>query len=181
MWRPIWTSIAMLSAIFLLAGCGDGGGSQAGKQHHAHEESRGAKLTLHPESGSGVSGNAAFEDVSKGVRVDLELRNLPESGTFYLAHIHPGTCAQGEEEEHHEHGEQREEGEGHEHMEHGDEIEYPLTQVKSGSKGEGSSTTTLGNTSLEKLFSGEPKHVNVHEAGTGDPPVLTCANLKREG
>jgi hypothetical protein len=66
-------------------------------------------------------------------------------------------------------------------MEHGDEIEYPLTQVKSGSKGERSSTTTLENTSVEKLFSGEPKHVNVHEAGAGDPPVLTCANLTRKG
>jgi hypothetical protein len=178
--RPILIAIAMLSAIFLLAGCSGGGGSQTGKQHHAHG-TNGAKLALQPEGGSGVRGTAAFEDVSNGVRVDLELRDLPKSGTFYLVHIHPGTCAQGEEEEHHEQGEHHEEGEGHEHMEHGDEIEYPLTQVKSGSKGERSSTTTLENTSVEKLFSGEPKHVNVHEAGAGDPPVLTCANLTRKG
>jgi len=32
--RPILVSIATLSAIFLLAGCGSGG-SQTGKHHHA--------------------------------------------------------------------------------------------------------------------------------------------------
>ena len=31
------------------------------------------------------------------------MRNLPEPDTLYLAHIHPGTCAEGEEEEGHEH------------------------------------------------------------------------------
>jgi hypothetical protein len=50
--------------------------------------------------------------------------------------------------------------------------------VKSDSEGQGSSTTTLRETSVEKLFSGEPKYVNVHKAGSGNPPILTCANLK---
>jgi hypothetical protein len=49
--------------------------------------------------------------------------------------------------------------------------------VRSNARGEGSSTTKLDHTSIEKLFSGGPKHVNVHEAGAGDPPVLTCADL----
>ena len=61
---------------------------------------------------------------------------------------------------------------------HGGEIEYPLSQVRSDSEGQGSSTTTLRETSVEKLFSGEPKYVNVHKAGGGNPPILTCANLK---
>jgi hypothetical protein len=65
---------------------------------------------------------------------------------------------------------------GHEHG-GGGAIEYPLSQVKSDSEGHGSSTTTLRETSVEKLFSGEPKHVNVHEAGSGNPPILTCADL----
>jgi len=57
----------------------------------------------------------------------------------------------------------------------------PLWQVKSDTEGHGSSTTTLCETSVEKLFSGVPKHVNVHEAGSGKPPILACADLKRAG
>jgi hypothetical protein len=53
--------------------------------------------------------------------------------------------------------------------------------VKSNSEGRGSSTTRLHDTSFEKLFSGEPKHVNVHKAGTGNPPILACADLERAG
>ena len=154
----------MLSTIFLLVGCG-GGGSQAHNEHHAHQ-SHSATLALHPEGDSGVSGTASFEDVSDGVVVKLRLRDLPKPSTLYLSHVHPGTCAEGEDHEHHEHGE---------------EIEYPLSQVKSNSGSDGSSTTTLQNTTVGKLFSGAPKHVNVHEAGSGDPPVLTCADLKRAG
>jgi hypothetical protein len=96
---------------------------------------------------------------------------LPKPNTLYLAHIHPGACAQEEKE-----GEMHEE-----HHEHGEAIEYPLSEVKSGSEGEGSSTTTVRKTSVHKLFSGKDKHVNVHEAGAGNPPVLSCADLKRAG
>jgi hypothetical protein len=53
--------------------------------------------------------------------------------------------------------------------------------VKSDKEGHGSSTTTLREASVKKLFSGEPKHVNVHEAGSGNPPILSCADLKRAG
>jgi hypothetical protein len=54
--------------------------------------------------------------------------------------------------------------------------------VKSDSEGHGSSTTTLRETTVEELFSGEPKRVvNVHEAGSGNPPILTCAELKETG
>jgi len=178
-----------LPAIFLVAGCSGGGGSQTEKEHHAHEGGHGAKLAMSPEGGSGVKGTATFEDALGGITVELALRNLPKPDTLYLAHIHPGTCAQGEEEEPHgkhheeegqahehgEHGEQAEEGKGHEH---GEEIEYPLSQVKSNSEGNGSSTTTLHDTSVEKLFSGGPKHVNVQEAGSADPPILSCADLR---
>jgi hypothetical protein len=150
----------VLSAIFFLVGC-SGGGSQD-EQDHAHQ-SDSAKLDLHPEHDSGVSGTVSFEDIPDGVLVELELRNLPKPETFYLAHIHPGTCTQGKEEE--------------ENHEHGEEIEYALSQVKSDSEGRGSSTTTLRGTSVEKLFSGEAKHINVHAAGTGNPPILTCADL----
>jgi hypothetical protein len=81
-------------------------------------------------------------------------------------------------EEHHEHGGHHEEEEGQAHAEHGEEIEYPLSEVKSDAKGHGSSTTTVHKTSVHELFSGKDKHVNVHEAGSGNPPVLSCADLK---
>jgi hypothetical protein len=35
----------------------------------------------------------------------------------------------------------------------------------------------LKDTSMERLFTGELKHLNVHVAGSGDPPVLACAEL----
>jgi hypothetical protein len=185
--------IMTLSAIFLLlVGCGSGSSQgQGGQQDHATDhQSANVMLNMHPEGNSGVSGTASFEDTSDRVIVKLDLRNLPKPETLYLAHIHPGTCAEGESHEHG--GAHGEEGYGHEHggstHEHGGgthehgaaEIEYPLSQVKSDSEGRGSSTTTLHETSVDKLFSGEPKHVNVHEAGSGNPPILTCAELTKQ-
>jgi hypothetical protein len=183
--------IMAFSATFLLVGCAGGGsqGQEGGHEDHTtHHQGANVKLTLHPEHNSGVSGTASFEDTSDGVLVKLDLRNLPKPNTFYLAHIHPGTCAEGATHEHggahgaeghgqehsHEHG-----GASHEHG--GAKIEYALSQVKSDSEGHGSSTTTLGETSVEKLFSGDPRYVNVHEAGSGNPPILSCADLKRAG
>jgi hypothetical protein len=183
-----------LSAIFFfVVGCSSSGtqGKGGHQDHSTHHQSANVTLNLHPEGNSGVSGTASFEDTSDGVLVKLELRNLPKPDTFYLAHIHPGSCAEGETHEHggahgegeygHEHG-----GSSHEHgggtHEHGAaEIEYPLSQVKSDTEGRGSSTTTLHETSVDELFSGAPKHVNVHEAGSGNPPILSCADLKRAG
>jgi hypothetical protein len=185
--------VVALPPIFLLVGCGGGASQGAQQDHPAHPQSANVVLDLHPEGDSGVSGTASFEDTSGGAVVKLELRNLPKPNTLYLAHIHPRTCAEGEGYEHssahseeghtHQHGEES----GHEHGAAGHEhggggaIEYPLSQVKSDSEGHGSSTTTLRETTVEKLFSGEPKHVNVHEAGSGNPPILTCADLKRAG
>jgi hypothetical protein len=183
---PLW--VVGLAALLLLVGCS--GGSPAHQHDHA-SHSDNIKLNMRSEHDSGVSGTASLEDTSDGVVVKLDLRGLPKPNTLYLAHIHPGTCAEGEG---HEHGGGHSEGEyGHEHggssHEHGGgthehgaaEIEYPLSQVKSDSEGRGSSTTTLGETSVDHLFSGEPKHVNVHEAGSGNPPILSCADLKRAG
>ena len=192
MWRiPMLLCVLALRATFLLVGCaGSASQNQGGKDHTTHHQSANVKLDLHPESDSGVSGTASFADTSDGVVVRLELRNLPKPNTLYLAHIHPGTSATGETHEHggayggeegygqkhggasHEHG-----GAGHGHGA-GAEIEYALSQVKSDSEGCGSSTTTLRDTTMEKLFSGDPNYVNVHEAGSGNPPVLTCAGLR---
>src|SRR5215208_94802 len=83
---------------FLLVGCTDGG-SQAHQQGHASHSDT-IKLNMRSEHDSGVSGTASFEDTSDGVVVKLEVRNLPKPNTLYLAHIHPGTCAEGESHEH---------------------------------------------------------------------------------
>jgi hypothetical protein len=163
--------VVALLAIFSMVGCTDGS-SQAGQESHA-PHSDDIKLALVPKHDSGVSGTASFEDTSGRLVVELDLRGLPSPNTYYLAHIHPGTCAQevGEGGTHGEHGE-RHEGQGEGHV-HGEEIEYPLSQVKSDAEGHGSSTTMLREASVKKLFSGEPKHVNVHEAGSGNPPILS--------
>ena len=123
------------------------GGSLQADQGDAPQKSDNVNLALLPEHDSGVSGTAYFEDTWGRVVVKLELRALPKPNTFYLAHIHSGTCA---EEEGHEHGGSHgEEGYGHDHVssghEHNAEIKYPLSQLKSDTEGQGSSTTTLGN------------------------------------
>jgi hypothetical protein len=184
-------SVIVLLIIFLVVGCGGGSSQRGGSQGEEkdHQDSS-AKLDVHPEGDSGVSGSASFKDSSDGVLIKLDLRGLPKPNTLYLAHIHPGTCAKEAKEGHaheEEHGEHPGEGEGQEEEEyvfgHGEEgeISYALTQVKSNSEGRGSSTTMFGQISVDKLFSGEPKHVMVHEAGSGNPPILTCADLERAG
>ncbi len=149
-----------------------------------------ARLRLEAVDDSGVSGTATFEEVADGgVRVALDVEGLPKGRTTYLAHVHPGTCAEGAEAEGHEGGEDhhpgQEEGAAHEeghggHMNtegHMAEIEIPLTPVESDSRGSGSSTTVIHDTTVDGLFSGELKYVNVHAAGSGNPPPLACADL----
>jgi uncharacterized protein (DUF305 family) len=128
-----------------------------------------AEVDLEPANGSGTSGRAALSKTEGGVKVVLNVTGLPDRGTMYLAHIHPGTC--GEEED--------EGGQGHSGHEHGtaQEIEYPLSPVYSDKKGEGSSTTVVHKVTFEGLLWGDPMHVNVHAPGSGNPPPLTCANL----
>jgi hypothetical protein len=122
-----------------------------------------AEVDLKPQNGSGTTGRAVLSKTEGGVKVILEVSERPSSGTMYLAHIHPGNCGE-EEEEGHEHGTQ-------------EEIEYPLTPLQPTSKGNGLSTTEVRGVTLEELLSGDPKHVNVHEPGSGEPPPVTCANL----
>ncbi len=44
-------------------------------------------------------------------------------------------------------------------------------------KGYGTSTTVVHDVTLEGLLWGDPKHVNVHKPGTGEPPPVNRANL----
>jgi len=133
-----------------------------------------AEVELEPANGSGTTGTATLSKAeSGGVKVVLEVSGLPNLGTMYLSHIHPGTCAEALEEaqedgehdpSHHEHGASK-------------EIEYPLTPVEPDAGGSGTSKTVVHGVTLEGLLSGDPKHVNVHKPGPGEPPPATCANL----
>ena len=130
-----------------------------------------AQVELESANGSHTTGTATLSKADGGgVKVVLKVFGLPGSGTMYLAHIHPGTCAE-EEEGGAEHG--------HSHHEHGatEEIEYPLSPVEPDAKGDGTSTTVVRHVTLEGLLWGEPKLVNVHRPGSGEPPPVSCANL----
>jgi hypothetical protein len=35
----------------------------------------------------------------------------------------------------------------------------------------------VADATVDGLFSGEPEYINVHAAGSGNPPPLACANL----
>jgi uncharacterized protein (DUF305 family) len=127
-----------------------------------------AEVELEAQNGSGTTGRATLSKTDGGVKVVLGVSGLPDSGTTYLAHIHPGTCSE-EEGADHGHG-------GHEHGA-SEEIEYPLSPVEPDVQGNGSSTTVVHEVTLEGLLSGDPKHLNVHAPGSGQPPPLTCADL----
>ena len=130
-----------------------------------------AEVDLAPANGSRTTGTATLTKADGGgVKVVLKISGLPSSGTMYLAHIHPGTCTE------------EEEGRGeHSHSHHGygttEEIEYPLTPLKPDTYGDRTSTTLVHDVTLEGLLSGDPKHVNVHKPGSGEPPPVSCANL----
>ena len=128
-----------------------------------------AHVELEPANGSDTRGTVTLSKASGGVKVALRVSGLPNSGTLYLAHIHPGTCGEEEGGGSHEHG-------AREHGAH-EEIEYPLTPVEPDAQGNGSSTTVVHDVTLEGLLSGEPKHINVHAPGSGQPPPVSCANL----
>src|SRR5918997_2812150 len=115
--------IALLAIFFLVVGCGDGGSQGEQGEQEDHHASSATKLDLRPVGDSGASGTASFEDISSkdgpdGVVVRLDLRGLPKPDTSYLAHIHPGTCAEEAEEHAHEQGEHPEEWEGREDEEY---------------------------------------------------------------
>jgi hypothetical protein len=188
---------SLVAAILLLAGCGGGGGSSTGTTTTSEETTASTAETtvsssiagggvteveLAPMNDSGVTGTAIFTDVAEGVQVDLEVQGLPDPNASYLTHIHPGTCAdeQGGEEEHdsnHE-GEHADHDEGAEYDEGTmAEIEYPLPPIISDPEGRGTTTTVLGGVTIEQLFSGSPKYINVHAEGPGTPPAVACSPL----
>jgi len=184
---PLLVGLALM--MFLLIGCGLA--SRASQEEIGKGRSTSSiRLELPPTNNSGVSGIATFTKAATGTRVELKLRDLPEPREIYLAHVHPGSCEdeehpdaqEGETTDHHSHEYRHEKHADAYEREENDEataegIEYPLTPVESNAAGAGSSTTVLDGVALKELLSDGPKYLNVHAAGSGDPPQLACADL----
>ena len=138
-----------------------------------------AKVHLESQNGSHTTGTAMLTEDGGGVSIEVNVSDLPEPNTMYLSHVHPGTCSEAVVEGVEQEGEHHEEGPD-EHGGHGataQEIEWPLSPVQSDARGDGTSTTTLKDATMDKLFTEEIKHLNVHAAGSGNPPILACAEL----
>lgn len=130
-----------------------------------------AEISLDPASGSRVSGDATFVDTDEGLRVALNVRNLPVPGATYLAHVHPGRCAD-DPAGHHDHHTDKPNG----------EIEHPLIAVVAGPEGNGSSTTVIEGTTVAELFFDTDLYVNVHAEAAGSEELsatLACGDLRR--
>ena len=145
-------AVAMFAALAVALSAGAGA-----------QEDQTIKVDLTPSRDSGVSGTATLEDVEDGVKVTLEMRNLPKAGIKHINHIHAGgTCA--------------DDRDGRTAP-----VTIPLKTIEAQNDGTGSATTTLKDVSVAKLF-GEDKErfILLHdkaEQGEGVPPGIACADL----
>ena len=184
---PSLVGLALMMVV--LSGCGVA--SRLSQEELAKGRSTSSiRLELTPTNDSGVSGSANFTQAATVTRLELELRGLPQPNEIYLSHVHPGSCEdeehsnapEGESADHHSHE--------HRHGRHADtyvqeenhkatagEIVHPLRPVKSNAAGAGSSITVLEGVTIDELFLHESRYLNVHAAGSGDPPQLTCGVL----
>jgi hypothetical protein len=180
-----------LALMLALIGCG-GRAAKAPQDKPNQSRVMPTEIELQPANDSGVKGVAIITNTDGKVRVRLALRGLPNPDKMYLAHLHPGTCRDEDHPHAHEHA-QAEHPDAKKHEEcagHGDrhahkkpegsvadEIEDPLEPVESNTQGIGSSSTVLEGITVGELLTGDSKYINVHAAGSGDPPRLVCANL----
>ncbi len=180
-----------LALMLALGGCG-GRAARAPQDKPSQSRAILTEIELQPTNDSGVKGVAIFTNTDGKVRVRLALRGLPEPDKLYLAHLHPGTCGDEDHPHAHEHAkaehpdakkheERAGHGDRHAHKKPegsiADEIEYPLEPVESNTEDTGSSSTVLEGVTGGELLTGDSKYINVHAAGSGDPPQLVCANL----
>src|SRR5215208_1169569 len=146
-------AITMLFAALALALSGSAGA----------QEDQTVEVSLTESRDSGVSGTATLEDVKGGVKVTLEMRNLPEPGIKHINHIHAGgTCAD-------------------DRAGRTAPVTIPLKTITAQNDGTGSATTTLKDVSAAQLF-GEDKErfILLHaetKKGEGVPPGIACGDL----
>jgi Cu/Zn superoxide dismutase len=125
------------------------------------QESKSVQLT--PSRDSGVSGTATLADVEGGVRVQLNMKGLPEAGVKHINHIHGGgTCAD-------------------DRAGRTAPVTIPLNPVVAKEDGTGSATTTIEGVTLAELFAKDKdRFILLHaktEKGQGVPPGISCADL----
>ncbi len=135
---------------------GSGGGALA-------QETDSLSLQLTPSRDSGVSGTATLTDVGEGVRVELNMRGLPEAGIEHINHFHAdGSCTA-------------------DRAGNVAPATIPLKTIVAKEDGTGSGTTTLKDVTLDQLFDpGKERYIALHsevEKGQGVPPVISCADV----
>jgi LPXTG-motif cell wall-anchored protein len=129
----------------------------------AAQEQQSMEAQLTPSRGSGVSGTATLADVDNGVKVALEMQNLPEEGVKHINHIHAGgTCAD-------------------DRAGRTAPVTIPLNPVVANADGTGSATTTIKDVTVAELFDlDKERFILLHakaEEGRGVPPGIACADL----
>ena len=127
------------------------------------QETDGIDLQLTPSRSSGVSGTATLTEVERGVKVELNMRGLPEAGIEHINHFHSGgTCAA-------------------DRASNVAPATIPLKTIVAKEDGTGSGTTTLEDVTLDSLFDlGKNRYVALHaevKEGQGVPPVISCADV----
>src|SRR5829696_9886829 len=159
MYRARWLSraalaITMFAAVALALALSASAGAQ---------EDQTMEVNLTESRGSGVSGSATLEDVKGGVKVTLQIQNLPEPGIKHINHIHAGgTCAD-------------------DRAGRTAPVTIPLETITAHKDGTGSATTTIEGVSVADVF-GEDKErfILLHaktKKGEGVPPGIACADL----
>ena len=125
------------------------------------QEAKSVQLT--PSRDSGTSGTASLTDVEDAVRVQLNMRGLPEAGVKHINHIHGGgTCAD-------------------DRAGRTAPVTIPLNPVIAQEDGTGSAVTTIEGVTLAELFGKDKdRFILLHaktEQGQGVPPGISCADL----
>jgi hypothetical protein len=122
----------------------------------------GAKLQLTPSRGSGVTGTATLANVKGGVRVELNMRGLPEAGVEHINHFHQGgTCT-------------------NDRAGNPAPATIPLKTIVANDDGTGTAVTTLKDVTVEKLFDpNKERYLAFHSEVIKEPvpPVISCADV----
>src|SRR5215208_3225868 len=159
MYRARWLSraalaITMFAAVALALALSASAGAQ---------EDQTMEVNLTESRGSGVSGSATLEDVKGGVKVTLQMQNLPEAGIKHINHIPAGgTCAD-------------------DRAGRTAPVTIPLQTITAKKDGTGSATTTIEEVSVAQLFGeGKERFILLHaeaRKGEGVPPGIACGDL----
>ena len=126
------------------------------------QESQGVTLQLTPSRDSGVSGTVTLADVEGGVRVELQMRGLPEAGVEHINHIHEGgTCEK-------------------DRSGNTAPATIPLKTIVAQEDGTGSATTTLEGVTVDEILDPDKvRYVALHSKVEEEPvpPVISCADI----